>query len=74
MLHEGQRLVKPVDVLEQVKLQAPKLEAVVVLGLGKIGEPNKIWMSTLTINELSFLAQHFQAEMVIRMGSMVEGD
>jgi hypothetical protein len=73
MLHEGDRLIKPVDILEQVKQSAHHFDAVVVLGLGKPGEANEIWMSTLTINELAMLAQAFQAEMVIRMGAMREG-
>ena len=71
MLHEGQRLVKPEDILKQIRPE--NYDAVVVLGLGKVGQPSDIWMSTLTINELCFLAQHFQAEMVCRMGAMREG-
>lgn len=71
MLHEGERLIKPIDILHQI--DAKNLDAVVVLGLGKPGHENEIWMSTLTINELAFLAQAFQAEMVIRMGNMKAG-
>jgi hypothetical protein len=73
MLAEGDRLIKPADILEQVKGHSQHFDAVVVLGLGKPGNPNEIWMSTLTINELAMLAQAFQAEMVIRMGAMKEG-
>ena len=71
MLHEGERLIKPQDILKQIP--ADNYDAVVVLCLGKIGKPNALYMSTLTINELSFLAQSLQAEMTIRLGSMQEG-
>jgi len=71
MLEDGNRLVKPETIAKQIPWE--KFEAVVVLGLGKHGEQNELWMSTLTINELSFLMAHLQSHLTHLMGPMKEG-
>ena len=69
-LNEGQRLIKP----DQVKLQVnwDKLDGVVVLGLAKNGEQNVLHMSSVTINELTFLSQQLQAHINYLLGPMNE--
>jgi len=70
MLHEGQRLVLPEDVLKQVDTK--ELVGVVVLGLAKPGEQNTLQMSTVTIEELSLLCKQLEAHLVCLMGPMKE--
>lgn len=71
MLHEGERLIKPVDISKQIPWE--KLEGVLVVGLSKIGEENTFWMSTMTFNEMSLLVQQLQATMAYKLGPMKEG-
>ena len=70
MLNEGERLIKP----EQIKDQVPfdKLEGVVILGLSKPGEENKLFMSTLSVNELVMLSAQLQAHVTCILGPMKE--
>lgn len=70
MLHEGQRLIKPENVKEQILWD--KLEGVVVLGLAKDGQTNTLQMSTVTINELVMLSAQLQAHVTCLLGHMKE--
>lgn len=71
MLNEGTRLIKPENIRNQVDWQ--NTEAVVVLCLGKDGQPNKLHMSTMTVNELAFLSAQLQAHLTCLLGHMKEG-
>jgi hypothetical protein len=71
MLQEGERLIGPVQVKNQVEWE--KLEGVVVLGLGKKGEQNVLHMSTVTIEELALLSKQLDSHLVCLMGPMKEG-
>jgi hypothetical protein len=70
VLHEGQRLIKPENVKEQILWD--KLEGVVVLGLAKDGQTNTLQMSTVTINELVMLSAQLQAHVTCLLGHMKE--
>lgn len=70
MLHEGYRAIKPEDVVKQIPTE--KLEGIVILGLGKLGEPNQLMMSTVTVAELCFLAKQLDAHITCLLGPMQE--
>lgn len=70
MLNEGERLVKPQQVMKQV--QWDKLEGVVILGLSKKGEANVLHMSTVTIEELALLSKQLDSHLTCLMGTMKE--
>lgn len=70
MLHEGQRLIIPKDLREQILWD--KLEGVVVLGLAKDGQANTLQMSTVTINELVMLSAQLSAHVTCLLGHMKE--
>lgn len=70
MLHEEGRLVKPVDIKEQVDWA--NLEGVVILGLNKKGKVNTLQMSTLTVEELALLSLQLQSHLVCMCGPMEE--
>jgi len=71
MINEDtQRLIRPEQVMKQVEWD--KLEAVVILGLGRKGEKNVLHMSTLTINELALLSAQLQAHLHCLLGPMNE--
>lgn len=70
MLNEGQRLIRPEQIKDQI--QWDKLEGVVVLGLSKKGEVNTLQMSTITIEELAMLTSQLQAHLVCLLGPMKE--
>lgn len=71
MLNEGERLIRPEQVMKQV--QWDKLEGVVILGLAKTGEQNVLHMSTITIEELALLSKQLDSHLVCLMGPMKEG-
>lgn len=69
-LNEEGRLIRP----EQIKDQVPfsELEGVVILGLGKEGQENTLFMSSLSINELVMLSAQLQAHVTCLLGPMKE--
>lgn len=71
MLNEGERLVRPEQIMKQVPWD--KLEGVVILGLGKKGEHNKLFMSTVTVEELAMLSKQLDSHLTCLMGPMKEG-
>lgn len=71
MLNDGQRLIRPDQIKNQI--QWDKLEGVVVLGLSKKGEVNTLHMSTITVEELALLTAQLQAHLVCLLGPMKEG-
>lgn len=71
MLREGDRLIKPEDILKQIP--AKDLEGVIILGLAKKGEVNKIYMSSITVEEISFLSAQLSAHVTCLLGPMDEG-
>ena len=68
-LHEGERLVKPKDILPQVSEDAV---AIVVLELHQGEKPNSLRMSTITINELVMLHAQLGAHITCVLGPMNE--
>lgn len=70
MLNEGDRLIKPANILKQVKPE--ELEGIVVLGLAKKGQMNTLQMSSITVEELSFLTAQLNAHLAHLLGSMKE--
>ena len=71
MLNEGERLIRPEQVMKQV--QWDKLEGVVILGLAKKGEQNVLHMSTVTVEELALLSKQLDSHLTCLMGPMKEG-
>lgn len=71
MLQDGDRLIRPEQVMKQVAWD--KLEGVVILGLVKKGEANVLHMSTVTIEELSLLSKQLDSHLTCLMGPMKEG-
>lgn len=53
------RLIMPEDIVPQIPFN--KMEGVVVLSLMPDGQPNRIWLSSVTVQELAFIAQQLQA-------------
>lgn len=70
MLNEGKRLVSPAQIHKQVEWD--KLEGVVILSLGGEGKPNKLQMSSVTVNELAMLTAQLQAHLTYLLGPMKE--
>lgn len=70
MLNEGERLIKPEQIKNQVEWD--KLEGVVVLGLAPKGKRNTLQMSSITVNELSFLVAQLNAHLACLLGPMKE--
>lgn len=72
MLNEGKRLIRPEQIHKQVDWK--KLDAVVILGLGKDGEKNTLYMSSITLNELAMLHAQLGAHLTHLLGPMQEAD
>lgn len=70
MLHEDERLIKPVDISKQVDWS--NLEGVVILGLAKTGARNTLQMSSLSYEELSYLSAQLQSHLYSLLGQMEE--
>ena len=70
MLNEGERLIKPINVKEQVEWE--KLEGVVVLGMKGKGLSNVLHMSSVTIEELAMLNSQLTAHLNYLLGPMDE--
>ncbi len=71
MLNEGARLIKPKDIQTQVPWE--KLEGVVILELHGKGKHNILRMSSVSIEELTFLSKQLDSHINSIMGSMIEG-
>jgi len=52
------------------KMPRGKYKAVIILGLGKAGELSEICHSTMTVDELGFLATQFNAHIANYFGRM----
>lgn len=71
MLNEGERLIKPIQIKDQIDWE--NLEAVVVLGLNKKGQQNVLHMSSIKIEELAFISKQLDSHITCLMGPMKEG-
>lgn len=71
MLNEGERLILPPSIRDQIKWD--KVEGVVILCLNKKGEQNEIHMSGVTVEELAFLTSQLNAHLTCLLGPMKEG-
>lgn len=70
MLNEGERLIKPNQLMKQVEWD--KLEAVVVLGVKGKGQTNILQMSSISIEELALITAQLQAHLNYLLGPMKE--
>lgn len=70
MLENNDRMIKPTAIKEQIPWS--KLKGVVVLGLADVGEQNTLQMSSITIEELTFLSKQLDAHITCMMGHMKE--
>lgn len=70
-LREGERLVLPADLKEQIPWE--KAEGVVVLLLMPKGEENRLVMSDVTWNEVAMLSSQLHAHVIHNLGTMKEG-
>lgn len=68
MLRDGERLIKPIDVKEQIPWD--KAEAVVVLVQMPKGQENKLLMSSVTWNEVAMLSAQLDAHLKGALGLM----
>lgn len=67
---ENKKAVRPLD----VKHTVPWLEVkgVMVLTLGNKGEENKLYLSDMSIDEMSFMAQQLQSHITLKLGLLTE--
>lgn len=78
MLQENGRLIRPKDIISQVNWD--EMDFVVVIAQPKfkekISKPDEnhaqLWMSTLTVQELAFVATQLQAHVTCICGPMRE--
>lgn len=64
-------MVKPADIASQVPWD--QFEAVAIVCLSPEGKRNKLYMSTMTVDELSFLTQQLQSHTACVLGPLEEG-
>lgn len=71
MLSEGERLITP----QQIKDQIPWDKAVTVVVLVQMpnGKENELFMSSASWNEVSFLSKQLDAHITHHIGAMKEG-
>lgn len=70
MLREGERLIKPSDIAKQVEWD--KLEGVIIIGLAPKGQENILHMSSITVEEMSFLSKQLDSHVTCVLGPMKE--
>lgn len=68
---DGERPIKPADVMKQVDWK--KAEAVVILVQMPNGQENQLFMSSLSWNEVAMLTAQLQAHLTLNLGVMKEG-
>lgn len=61
MLHEGKVLIKPIDLKEQIAWA--ELQGVVVVGLMPPGKVNRLYMSSLSVEQLCQLKCQLDAHL-----------
>lgn len=71
MLHEGDRLIKPLDIKDQVPWD--KIEGVVILCLNKKNEVNQLFMSSVTVEEIAYMSKQLDSHVTCLLGPMKEG-
>lgn len=72
MLREEDRLLKPIDIKEQIPWE--EAEAIVVLCKMPKGQANKLHMSSISVDEISFLSKQLDSHVVCLLGMMKEGE